>query len=94
MLRNQSEVKNPINGLHADSRIQQVHGVKIVNWLSFLRNTVKWLNYFHLFDNLQPEILIKTDVLNALYQIASRSLPTRAKLLKNFRLRRAITITI
>ena len=52
------------------SHIQQVHGVKIVIWLSFLQNTV----LFHFFDNLQPEILNKTDVLNFLYQIASRSL--------------------
>ena len=59
--------------LHAFSN-QQVHGVRIFIWLSFLQNTVKWLNYFHLFDNLQPEILNKTDVLNFLYQIASRSL--------------------
>ena len=79
--------------LHALSKFI-VLKLKIVIWLSFLQNTVKWLNYFHLFDNLQPEILNKTDVLNVLYQIASKSLPMRAKILKNFRLRRAITITI
>ena len=49
------------------SRIQQIHGVKIVIWLSFLQNTVKWLNYFHLFDNLQPEILNKTNVFKMFY---------------------------